>query len=301
MRNFMMSGATRAYDADTGTGGGGGTGDAAAAAAAAAKPWYEGADAELIGHIQTKGWHDKPANEVALAAIQAHREAEKYIGAPADRIIKLPTTPEDPAWADVYARLGAPKEAKDYDFSSVKVGEEAADPALVEFFRTQAAALHLPKDAAPALLDAYLKHQNGLGAAAAAEKTAALAEEHKVLDANWGANKEANKFLARKGAEKLGLDATAVDALEGVVGYAKTMEALRKVGEISGEAKFISGSGMTQDGIMTREQAIGRKAELMADGAWTKRYMDGGVVENREMTALLTLIVGDDTATSAQR
>jgi hypothetical protein len=171
----------------------------------------------------------------------------------------------------------------------------------VEFFRAQAAALHLPKDAAPALLDAYLKHQNGIGAAAAAEKTAKLAEEHKVLDANWGANAEANKFLARKGAEKLGLDATAVDALEGVVGYAKTMEALRKVGEISGEAKFIGGNGMTQDGIMTREQAVARKAELMADGAWTKRYMDGGSAEAREMTALLTLIVGDDTASSAQR
>jgi hypothetical protein len=298
MRNFMMSGSQVAYDADDGTGGGGtGTGDGGTGDA----KWYAGADAELIGHIQTKGWHDLTPDKAALAAIQAHREAEKFVGVPADRIIKLPATPEDPAWADVYGRLGAPKTAAEYDFSSVKVNDEPADPALVEFFRTQAAALHLPKDAAPALLDAYLKHQNGIGAAAAAEKTAKLAEEHKVLDANWGANAEANKFLARKGAEKLGLDATAVDALEGVVGYAKTMEALRKVGEISGEAKFIGGNGMTQDGIMTREQAVARKAELMADGAWTKRYMDGGSAEAREMTALLTLIVGDDTASSAQR
>lgn len=263
--------------------------------------WYAGADAELIGHIQTKGWHDLTPDKAALAAIQAHREAERFVGAPADRIIKLPATPEDPAWADVYARFGAPKDAKEYDFSSVKVGDEPADPALVEFFRGQAAALHLPKDAAPALLDAYLKHQNGIGTAAAAETTAKLAEEHKVLDANWGANKEANLFLARKGAEKLGLDATAVDALEKVTGYAKTMEALRKVGELSGEAKFISGSGQTKDGIMTREQAVARKAELMADKAWAKRYMDGGAPEGRELTALLAIIVGDDTAASAAR
>jgi hypothetical protein len=256
MRNFMMSGSTHRSTtrtraparvaAET---------DAAAAAAQLPpqpprppKPWYEGADAELIGHIQTKGWHDKPANEAALAAIQAHREAEKFIGAPADRIIKLPATPDEAGLGRCLRPAGRSQDRpREYDFSSVKVGDEPARPGrLVEFFRTQAAALHLPKDAAPALLHAYLKHQNGIGAPAAAEKTAKLAEEHKVLDANWGANAEANKFLARKGAEKLGLDAAAVDALEGVVGYAKTMEALRKVGEISGEAKFIGGNGMTQ-------------------------------------------------------
>jgi hypothetical protein len=266
------------------------------------KPWYDGADAELVGHIQTKGWHDKPANEAALAAIQAHREAEKYIGAPADRIIKLPATADDEAgWNDVYGRLGAPKDAKEYDFSSVKVGDAEVDPGLVQFFREQAAKLHLPKDAAPSLLADYLKHQDSVGAAAAAEKTAKLAEEHKTLEANWGANQEANKYLARKGAEKLGLDAAAVDALEGVVGYAKTMEALRKVGEISGEAKFIQGNGMTRDGIMTREQATARKAELMADKVWTEKYMNGDAAANREMTSLLTLIVGDDTYESSGR
>lgn len=301
MRNFMMSGATRAYAPDdgggTGTGEGTGTGTGEGA-----KPWYDGADAELVGHIQTKGWHDLEPGKAALAAIQAHREAEKYIGAPADRLIKLPASAEDEAgWADVFKRLGAPEKPEGYDFSDIKVNDEPVDPALVQFFRDQAVKLHLPAAAAPALLADYLKHQDGIGAAAAAEKTAKLAEEHKTLEANWGKNMEANKFIARKGAEKLGLDAAAVDALEGVVGYAKTMEALRKVGEISGEAKFIGGSGQTQDGIMTREQATARKAELMADQAWVKRYMDGGAPEGREMTALLTLIVGDDTADSASR
>lgn len=268
----------------------------------AAKPWYEGADAELIGHIQNKGWHDKPANEAALAAIQAHREAEKFVGAPADRIIKLPASTDDEAgWKDVFKRLGAPDKPEGYDFSSVKVGDAEVDPALVQFFRDQAVKLHLPAAAAPALLADYLKHQDGIGAAATAEKTAKLAEEHKVLDANWGANKEGNTYLARKGAEKLGLDAAAVDALEGVVGYAKTMEALRKVGEISGEAKFITGTGLTKDGIMTREQASARKAELMADKTWAEKYLNGDAAAGREMTALLTVIVGDDTAESASR
>lgn len=275
---------------------------AAAAAAAAAKPWYEGADAELIGHIQTKGWHDKPVNEVALAAIQAHRQAEKYVGAPEERLIKLPATTDDAeGWKAVWTKLGAPADAKDYDFTNIKVDDKPVEGPLVDFFREQAAALHLPKEAAASLLDAFFKHQNSTATAAAADKTAALAEEHKVLDANWGANKEGNLYLAKKGAEKLGLDAAAVDALENIAGYAKCMEALRKVGEISGEAKFISGSGMTKDGLMTREQATARKAELMADKAWTDKYLAGDAAANREMTSLLTLIVGDDTSESAAR
>lgn len=266
------------------------------------KPWYDGADAELIGHIQTKGWHDLEPGKAALAAIQAHREAEKYIGAPADRIIKLPASADDAAgWADVFKRLGAPEKAEDYDFSAIKVNDEPVDPGLVDFFRKEALRLHLPKDAAPELLKNYLDHQNGIGSAAAADKTAKLAEEHKTLDANWGANKEANKFLARKGAEALGFNAAVVDALEGVVGYAKIMEGLRNVGQLNGEAKFITGSGLTKDGIMTREQATARKAELMADTAWTKKYLDGDAAAAREMTSLNVVIVGDDTAESAQR
>lgn len=259
-------------------------------------PWYKGADAELIGHIQTKGWHDKPAGEAALAAIQAHREAEKFIGAPADRIIKLPTDANDEAgWKDVWTRLGAPADAKDYDLSAVKVGDQPLDQGFQDFIRAQATALHLPKEAAATLAAAFVKYTGDAETAGAAERTAKIAEERKLLEANWGQNMDGNKFVARKGAEALGLDATAVDALENVVGYAKVMEALRKVGELSGEAKFINGGQGPNGngGIMTREQAVARKAELMADTAWAKRYTDGGSAENRELQALLAIITAD--------
>jgi hypothetical protein len=261
---------------------------AAAAAAAGTKPWYEGASPELIGHIQTKGWHDKPANEAALAAITAHREAEKFIGAPADKIIKLPTDANDEAgWKDVFKRLGAPADPKEYDFSTVKNGEAALDQGTQDFLRGQADALHLSKDAAIKFAEAYIKHGNDGNIATAAERTAKLAEEHKVLDTSWGANKETNLFIARKGAEKLGLTPEHVNELEGVVGYAKIMEALRQVGELAGEAKFIgSGTGPGGSGNLTREQAVARIAELKGDANFAKRYFDGGAPERREMDSL---------------
>jgi len=81
-------------------GGGSGGGDAAAAAAAAgAKPWYEGAAAEDVGYFQNRGWDKVDAKTAAFNAAKAHREAEKLIGAPADKMIRLPNDPNDAeAW-----------------------------------------------------------------------------------------------------------------------------------------------------------------------------------------------------------
>lgn len=267
----------------------------------AGNPWFHGADAELIGHIQAQGWHEKPANEVALAAIAQARQNAAFNGVPADKLVRLPDGPQDEAGLAAFrAKIGVPADAKGYDFSALKneKGEPLLDQARADFFANTALKLGIPKDAAVQLAQEVLTHEASTATSAAAEKTAKLTEEHKVLDANWGQNKEANLFLARKGAEKLGLDAEAVQALENVAGYAKTMEALRKVGELAGEARFVNGNPNVNGGVMTREQAVARKAELMRDTAWTKRYLDGGAAEGREMTALNTLIVGDDTEMS---
>lgn len=259
-------------------------------------PWYKGADDVTTGFIQSKGWHDKAPAEAALEAIKSYREAQQFIGHPPDKLVKLPADASDEAgWKDVWGKLGVPSDAKEYDFSTVKVGDQTIDQGFQDFLRAQAAALHLPKDAAAQLGNAFVKYLGDNETAGAAEKTAKIAEERKLLDANWGQNADGNRFVARKGAEALGFDAAVVDALEGVVGYAKIMEGLRKVGELSGEAKFINGGNGPNGGggLMTREQAASRKAELMADTAWRDRYLAGGATENRELTALLALITAE--------
>lgn len=300
LRDLLLTGATTSpfimHADDGGDPAGGGGGDTKVVTPPAGDPWFKGADDATVGFIQSKGWHDKPAGEAALAAIKSYHEAQTFIGAPPERIIKLPTDANDEAgWSDVWGKLGAPKDAKDYDFTGVKVGDQPIDQGFQDFLRTQAAALHLPKDAAAQLGSAFVKYLGDNEAAGTAEKTAKVAEERKLLEANWGQNMDGNKFVARKGAEALGFDAAVVDTLENLVGYAKIMEGLRKVGELSGEAKFIGG-GLGPNGgggLMTREQAVARKAELMADSAWAKRYTDGGSAENRELQALLAIITAD--------
>ena len=241
---------------------------AAAAAAAAAgggdKPWHDGLDAEHVGFIQSKGWHDKTPAEAAREAVKSYREAQRFIGADPTKVIKLPTDAADEAgWADVHTKLGVPKEAKDYNLGELKFAdgtEPGAD--FVDWFKAQAKANNIPAAQAAALASSFVKYVEQADTGDAAERTAALAEEHKTLDASWGQNKEVNLFLAKTGAAKLGFTPENVTALEGVVGYAKIMEALRQVGELSGEAKFVGGGNPTiNGGLLTREQAASRLSE----------------------------------------
>lgn len=255
-------------------------------------PWYKGkVDDATLGYLQSRGLHDKPLEEVALASIKAHQEATKLLSAPPSELVRIPSKADDPAWAAVYQRLGAPADPKEYDFSALKDAKDqplAAD--LVDFVRGQAAALHLSKEGALALGQSILKQTEGRDASQRTELQAKLDEQVKVLKASWGSNFEANKFVASQGAQGLGLTAQEVAQLEGLVGYDRIMEAFRKVGSLAGEDKFVKGN--TGNGVMTREEAVSRKAELMSDAAWKGRYLGGGKAELREIMALNQIIIG---------
>ncbi len=257
-------------------------------------PWYtgvEGVDAELTGHFQNRGWDKLAPPAVAVAAAKAHREAEKLIGVPATRLLRLP---EDMANADgmkeVWSRLGKPADAKDYDLTTVKRGNAPLDEKTQDFLRSVAFSTNLSKDGALRLAQEFAKFNDGLDSSSAADRAAALATEKAELKKNWGANEAANNLVAAGAAKALGVSPEHLAALENVIGYAKVMEMFRTIGTKIGEDKFVTAPGGGSPGVMTRDGAVAKKAELMRDTAWTKRYLDGGREEVREMTALNTII-----------
>lgn len=266
-----------------------------AAPPVASANWFDGADAETVGHIQTKGWHIKPANEAALEAIKAHREAEKYLGAGVDKLVRIPD-PNDPAQVKAFRdKLGIPADVTGYDLSLVKTAAGAApDAAFLDFAKAQAADLGLSKDGAVKLAQAMLKQTEDTVTSRSALETAALAQEQAKLATNWGANAEANAFVAKQAAAKLGVTAEQINALEKVVGYAATMELFRTIGTKIGEDRFVVNPNPAIPGVMSREQAVSKKAQLMGDQAWVSRYMAGGAAEANEMKALSIMIVGED-------
>lgn len=261
------------------------------------KPWYEGkADAETVGYFQNRGWDKKDAVTVALEASAAHRAAEKLIGAPADQMIRLPKPEDAVAVKAMWQRLGAPADAKDYKFDGIKFADGTElDQKFTDFLRTSFGELHLPQDRASRIAQSIVKYMDAEDAREAADTAATLKTEQDALAKNWGTNSEAFKLVARNTALNLGIDPAAVQALEKLdkVGFAKVMDMFYKIGQKTGEDKFITNNfGGGAGGIMTREAAIARKAELKRDVAWVNRYLNGDTEAKKEMTSLDTIIVG---------
>lgn len=255
--------------------------------------WHAGIDGELMGHAQNKGWKlDDP--KIAFAtAVTEHRKLQSHFGVPAEQLLKLPKDQADEAgWKQVYTRLGVPEDAKGYDFAGVKFADgKDLDAGFADTMRAALLGAHVPKDRAADVVKAVVKFMDGTSAEDAAVKAGKLAEEKTALAANWKANEAANKFIAQQAATKLGIAPETVAALEGVVGYKAIMEMFHKIGTAIGEAKFVSSEG-NNGGIMSRDQAVARKSELMSDKAWGDRYIKGGPPERREMQSLNVIIAG---------
>jgi hypothetical protein len=260
-----------------------------------ATPWHTGIEADILGHWQAKGWDISDPKAVATAATKAYKGVESFIGAPPDQMIRIPKDASDQAgWNALYSRLGAPNDAKEYDFSAVKrVNDQPPPQPLVDAIRDVAAQFKVPKDRAPDLLKAVVKHLDDTEAASLAAAKTALDNERAALDKSWGLNKEINRLEALKGATKLGFTPEDVNNLEKSVGYAKTMEALRRVGAVGREAEFVEG-GAVNGRPPTAEAAQARKAALEKDTGWVKRYTSGDVQARDEMRQLNAQINGYD-------
>lgn len=253
--------------------------------------WHEGkADADTIGYWQNRGLKLDDPGTLALEMTKAAREAQRFVGAPPERLIRLPEKADDEAgWKSVYQRLGAPADAKDYDFSAVKHADGTVPAqALIDTIRATAANLNVAKDKAPDLAAAVVKHLDGVKAETTAANAAKLATEKAALAQSWGPNAEMNRLQAMQGAKRLGVDPETVARLEQEVGYAKVMEMFRKIGAGTSEDTFVDGGG--NNTAVTRESAQARLNELTADNAWGKRLLAGDAAAKREFDSLTQLI-----------
>jgi hypothetical protein len=250
--------------------------------------WHDGVEAETLGFWQNKGLPLDNPKEFGTKLTELYRSAEKFIGVPPDQVVKIPKA--DAAPEDIrayYERLGAPKEAKDYDVSAVK------DAAIAEALRATMHERGVPKDAAAAIAASVAKSLESKATSESTVNVQKLEEQKAALRANWGDKFDFNHLQAIEGARRLGIAPEAVKALEGVIGYDKVMDAMRKIGVGTKEDTFVErGAGGPAGDVTTREGAVARKSELMADLAWADRYLKGGAAEAREMTRLNTLIDG---------
>jgi hypothetical protein len=261
-------------------------------------------DAADIGWLENRGWKDLEPGKAAQEAIKAYRSAESRLGIPADQVVRWPKDATDAEnWATVRERLGVPKEASEYDFSSVKKPDGGdLDAAFQDWARATASGLALPKDVAPKLAAEVVKFNATKAAEDAAAAQAAQVEQEAKLRADWSTNYDANLFVAKGAAQALGIGPEVVDALARAgVGYADTLEMFRKIGAQIGEDKFVRPLNPNASGVKTRDGAVAELAELKTDEAAVKRYLSGDQAEVRKWNALHVIIAGDDVEESRRR
>ena len=282
-----------------------GAADAAALAAAAASraapgpAWFTGkVDAETINSWTKKGYDINDPVKVATELTKAYSNAEGLLGRPKDQLIYVPTdfTKEPDAVKAAFQRLGAPVDAKDYDFPALKGKDgKVTNMALESALRTVAGETLLTKDAAAKVAVAVVKYQADAATAASAEEAAALTTERATLAKNWGVTPERiqeapNMVVAKAAAAALKVTQEHLNALEKTIGYAKTMEMFREIGSRMGEDKFIKTEidGNTQ--IASKEAALARREALKKDTAWVARLNNGDTAAARELMDLNTII-----------
>lgn len=257
-------------------------------------PWYDGLSDELKGHAQNRGLHAKPADEAARQLLQDHREAQQKLGLPPERVIRLPADAADPAWNDVYQRLGAPKSPDDYKFEGIKFKDGTELPAdFTSSIRATAAELHLPVDAAQKLAQRLVAF---VDADEERTKTATAAEigaAQVALRQSWGRDYDLNMFKTTKVIEALGWDAATIDALQNAAGTGKFLNGLLAMANRMGEAELLrGGSGPAQNTALTREQALERKATMLADQSKRKLTEAEQTTMLAELMNLDRIIVG---------
>lgn len=275
-------------DENTNTGGAGGTTDAGGGGATA---WHEGMPAETVGWLQNKGFLDADPKAAVGKIIGSFQQMESLRGVPVEQLIRKPAPGDVASQRAFYEALGAPKEATGYEFAYD--GHDEGGAKLVRDAVAKAAYdLGIPKTQAEAFFGAAIQAvaQDAQREAQVSEE--ATAAQWAALRADWGPNLEGNMFLARQAAAAFNVSEDVMDALQETMGVQATMNFFREIGVKIGEDRFVHNPAGGAPNVMTVGQAQARKAELMQDREWQKRFMAGGAPEKAEFDRITRILAG---------
>lgn len=245
------------------------------AAGAAATDWTASFNDETKGYIQNKGF--KGPEDI----LNSYRNFEKLQGVPQDRILKLPENMDSPEARQIWERLGAPKEAKDYNLA---IPKENGDPTLAEDMAKNFHDIGVPKSMAEKITAKWNERQATLHAQGveAQKQASTLAEQ--ALRKEWGLAYDQNRNVVDAAARTLGIDAKQTSALASALGPDGAMKLLYKIGSATGEHTYVNGQGANQ--IFSPEAATNKISELMSNSEWTQKYLSGDKAAGNQMQAL---------------
>lgn len=256
----------------------------AAPAAPSAFDWAsQNLDAETSTYVAAKGWKT-PADVLA-----SYRGAEKLLGVPADKVVKIPTGDfNQQVWNEqVFDRLGRPKDAAGYELT--KLVPAGADTKFAEAAAGKFHEVGLNAQQAKALTEWW----NGQTQAVTTQQSEAAklknTQDIAALQGKWGQAFESNSAVVDKAAASFGMKPDQVAALKTAMGAKDAMEFLFNIGQKMGVSdEFISPDGRQTNfaGGMTADQAKQQIADLRKDKGFMDKYLKGDAEAKQRMTDL---------------
>lgn len=258
---------------------GGAAPPASTAGSAPSGDWTTGFNDDLKGYVQNKGFKD------SASVVESYRNFEKLIGVPQERVLKLPTKEDDPAWNDVYDRLGRPKDPKEY---KIDVPKELGDEKFSEWAKGTFHKLGISKAAGEKLAAEWTARVQSEQKARVDAHNAQLTGETDSLKKEWGLAHDKYMAMAKQAATSFNVDGKVIDQLSTQLGFTGVMKLFQQIGEKMGEGNFVSGGSGTGGfgNVMAPEAARNRINALRHDSDFVRRYTSGEVGARDEMDRL---------------
>lgn len=262
------------------------------------KPWYDGADDDIIGYLQNKKW-DK---ESPLKVLEGYRNLEKFHGVPADKIIKLPSDDNPDAWDSIYSKLGRPETPDKYGFDSLKIPEGVdVNKERISKFDTIFHKSGITKSQRDYVLNEYLQFEAQVNQETQSKYEQEKAIQLDALKQEWGGKYDERLDLARRALKSFlpdGVDKDEVAAaFEMSVGPAIAAKMFANLADKLSEDKFHDDSGNNETKFgYSREQAVNDRntlmAELKSDRTRLDAYNRGKGFDYEKMARLNKIIAG---------
>ena len=245
--------------------------------------WRNGLNDDNKGFAESKGFKDLDN------IIGSYRNLESTVGAPPERIVKLPSKSieEDPkAWEEVFNQMGRPENQDGYD---IKAGEGTqVDEEVVKWAKETFYKLGMSKRQAESFISEWNKLADEKSAELNAGKQYADIEAEKELRMKWGKKYDANVGGVFAVAKQLGISTEEMNAFESTFGKVRTFEMLQSVSEKVGEHDYVGGGG-NAGGVMNPSEARYKISERQNDPEWMKAWANGDADKVREMERLVVM------------
>lgn len=257
-------------------------------------------DNDLRAAMASKGWDRLTDTQAAAVMAKSYVNLEKTRPDPA-RTLTLPAEASDPAWANVYQRLGAPKDATGYSFDGVTFGDGTVPEApVLDFVRQTAAKYHMSVDAAKGFAQDYVASIETSRNASQTALTEKLTAGEASLRGEWKEDYDNRTAVAGRALGAIGLEKDVVDALVNTLGVDRTMKMGYDLGLKMGEPDLLKGDpGSLENNVddptkvtRTRDEAMRERNRLSNDTEFQEKVAKSDPAALKLIEVLTQQMVG---------